>query len=303
MEALVNNTKTKDGLIINEQISKQKSFLESSFSNFIASAKKLEENYNLLKLEVVGLKEELKQKDIEIKKREHLATIGQTASAIAHEIRNPLGAMKLFVSILKSDLKDETEDETEDKNTKRNSVQNTLKQIDACISSLDNVVSNVLQFSKNQDEVLTPVNIKSIIKEQLSIIKNMSKKEIEICEQYSNDAIFVLGNEASLSRVFYNLFLNSVQAQKEKIFIKVSVNAFHDKVIVQISDKGGGIREDVIDKIFEPFVSTKNEGTGLGLAVVKQILDKHHAKISVRNNKNIRNNKNNGAIFDIVFLI
>ena len=126
-------------------------FLKHSFSNFISSAKKLEKNYDLLKQEVVKLKEELKQKDLEIKRKENLATIGQTASAIAHEIRNPLGAMKLFISILKSDLKENFQ------------VQDTLKQIDICISSLDNVVSNVLQFSKNNKNSFSPINIISII--------------------------------------------------------------------------------------------------------------------------------------------
>ena len=187
-------------------------FLKHSFSNFISSAKKLEKNYDLLKQEVVKLKEELRQKDLEIKRKENLATIGQTASAIAHEIRNPLGAMKLFISILKSDLKENFQ------------VQDTLKQIDICISSLDNVVSNVLQFSKNNKNSFSPINIISIIKEQLGILKGSIKKEIVVEENYNNDNIFVLGNEASIGRVFYNLFLNSIQAQKENPYISVSAS-------------------------------------------------------------------------------
>lgn len=263
-------------------INDQKTLLENSFCNFIASAKKLEENYNLLKQEVVGLKEELKQKDLEIKKKEHLATIGQTASAIAHEIRNPLGAMKLFVSILKSDLKDIKD------------VASTLKQIDICITTLDNVVSNVLQFSKNNNaSVLTPVNIQSIIKQQLGIIKSTSKKEIMIEEFYEQENVLILGNESSLGRVFYNLFLNSIQAQKEKAYIKVEILTSNKEVVVKVRDRGNGIKQEVLNKLFEPFVSTKNEGTGLGLAVVKQILDNHNAKISVSND--------NGAVFTIVF--
>ena len=264
-------------------------FLKHSFSNFISSAKKLEKNYNLLKQEVVKLKEELKQKDLEIKRKENLATIGQTASAIAHEIRNPLGAMKLFISILKSDLKENFQ------------VQDTLKQIDICISSLDNVVSNVLQFSKNNKNLFSPINIISIIKEQLGILKGSIKKEIVVEENYNNDNIFVLGDEASLGRVFYNLFLNSIQAQKENPYIRVSVSLKEKEVVVQICDHGNGIKEEILSKIFDPFVSTKNEGTGLGLAVVKQILDSHNAKISARNGDSKGNNGARGAIFEIIF--
>ena len=264
-------------------------FLKHSFSNFISSAKKLEKNYNLLKQEVVKLKEELKQKDLEIKRKENLATIGQTASAIAHEIRNPLGAMKLFISILKSDLKENFQ------------VQDTLKQIDICISSLDNVVSNVLQFSKNNKNSFSPINIISIIKEQLGILKGSIKKEIVVEENYNNDNIFVLGDEASLGRVFYNLFLNSIQAQKENPYIRVSVSLQEKEVVVQICDHGNGIKEEILSKIFDPFVSTKNEGTGLGLAVVKQILDSHNAKISARNGDSKGNNGTRGAIFEIIF--
>lgn len=264
-------------------------FLKHSFSNFISSAKKLEKNYDLLKQEVVKLKEELKQKDLEIKRKENLATIGQTASAIAHEIRNPLGAMKLFISILKSDLKENFQ------------VQDTLKQIDICISSLDNVVSNVLQFSKNNKNSFSPINIISIIKEQLGILKCSIKKEIVVEENYNNDNIFVLGNEASLGRVFYNLFLNSIQAQKENPYIRVSVSLTEKEVVVQICDHGNGIKEEILSKIFDPFVSTKNEGTGLGLAVVKQILDSHNAKITARNGDSKGYDGARGAIFEIIF--
>lgn len=271
-----------ENIQLNFGVKKQREMLENTFLNFITSAKKLEENYNALKNEVIGLKEELKQKDIEIKKQENLATIGQTASAIAHEIRNPLGAMKLFVSILKSDLKDNEK------------VSDTLKQIDTCINTLDNVVSNVLQFSKNNQCVLTPVNIESIIKEQLGIIKSSVKKDIHINECYDLENMFVLGDETSLRRVFFNLFLNSVQAQKENVFIGIDVSHNENQVVVKIFDHGTGIDKNLIDKIFEPFVSTKNEGTGLGLSVVKQILDKHNAKISARNLEQ-------GAEFEIVF--
>ena len=264
-------------------------FLKHSFSNFISSAKKLEKNYDLLKQEVVKLKEELKQKDLEIKRKENLATIGQTASAIAHEIRNPLGAMKLFISILKSDLKENFQ------------VQDTLKQIDICISSLDNVVSNVLQFSKNNKNSFSPINIISIIKEQLGILKGSIKKEIVVEENYNNDNIFVLGNEASLGRVFYNLFLNSIQAQKENPYIRVSASLKEKEVVVQICDHGNGIKEEILSKIFDPFVSTKNEGTGLGLAVVKQILDSHNAKITARNGDGKGHDGARGAIFVIIF--
>lgn len=261
--------------------------LEASFLNFITSAKKLEENHILLKKEINDLKEELKQKDIEIKKAENLATIGQTAAYLAHEIRNPLGAMKLFLSMLKNQTSNNEE------------ALSTLKQIDTCVSKLDNVVSNVLQFAKSSKETFTPINIKSIIKEELSLIKTVSKKDIKIVENYDDDMMFVLGSPNSLKRVFNNLFLNALQAQKENAYIEVNAKCDKEKITISISDKGCGIDEKVIDKIFDPFISTKNEGTGLGLSVVKKILNDHNASISANN---IKNNQNIiGANFVIEF--
>ncbi len=257
------------------------SFLENSFENFISSAKKLEENYQALKYEVTSLKKELKQKDLEIQRAENLATIGQTASAIAHEIRNPLGAIKLFISILKSDLKENL------------TVLPTLQQIDICVSTLDNVVSNVLQFSKIKKDILAPINLQSVIKEQLSIIKNTTKKPLEIIENYQCENTFILGSQSSLGRVFYNLFLNAIQAQKENAFIKIDIKQSNKKTLVLISDHGTGIDEKIKEKIFDPFISTKNEGTGLGLSVVKRILSNHNATIKVHND--------NGAVFTITF--
>lgn len=255
--------------------------LEEAFTKFTEASARLEERHLALQLETEELRTQLKKKDLEIQRAERLATLGEMAAAIAHEVRNPLGAIKLFLSLLADDMRDRPDSLA------------LVKNIDHSIESLDHVVSNILQFSKGHKAQLFPLNLHAVIQEQVTQCRG-SYPEVTWDVKLSGGP-FVAGNEHTLRQVFHNLLLNACQAMKGKGQALVTVSANPQGTTVAISDSGPGIAAAVINRLFEPFVTTRNEGTGLGLAIVKQVLDNHGATITANNRSS------GGAEFSIFF--
>lgn len=244
--------------------------LEEAFIRFNEASARLEERYAALHQETESLRAQLQEKDLEVKRAERLSTLGEMASAIAHEVRNPLGAIKLFLSVLGDDLQDRPDSLA------------LVRQIDASVGTLDHIVSNILQFSKVHKAQLFAVNLHSLIQEQvLRVRAEWAGIEVQVSLEGPK---FIQGNEHGLRQVFSNILLNACQAMRQKGVINISVKPAGEKAIeVVIADNGPGIPEHLLSKIFDPFVTSKNEGTGLGLAIVRQILAHHGATVSVRN--------------------
>lgn len=248
---------------------------------FIAAGAELQEKYALLAQEAQALREQVALQAEEIKKSERLAMLGKTAAGIAHEVRNPLGAIKLFLSLLKEDLKEQP------------SSLELVNEIEKSTTALDNVVSNILHFAKNSQPLMAPVNMHVLLQEEVEEIKKSRPNEAKFNLKLSGNP-YIKGHESSLKQVISNLLINALQATANAGEITLEYSETDNgaaKLIVK--DNGKGIPQKVIERIFEPFVSTKNEGTGLGLAIVKRILDQHNATISVTNC--------DGACFTIVF--
>ena len=255
--------------------------LLSAFEQFREASEKLEQRYDLLRRESEALRVQLREKDITIKRSEKLATLGEAAAAIAHEVRNPLGAMKLFLSLLKDDVADKPES------------LSLVEQMGRSVDSLENVVSNILHFSANKTIALVPVNLHSIIRDQVSQI--IPKQDGGLAVTLSlQGSPFVRGNEHGLRQVFTNLLINSCQALKYKGSIHIAACEIVSRAVeVRVKDSGPGVPRELLSSLFEPFVTSKNEGTGLGLAIVKRIVEEHGGTISVENS--------GGAEFCITF--
>lgn len=243
--------------------------LEEAFLRFESASERLEERYSQLLQETERLRREVERKDQEIKRGQRLALLGETAAGIAHEVRNPLGAIQLFVSLLKRDLRDRPE---------------TMKialEIEKSVTVLDNVVSNILRFSKDQRLDFAPLNMHALIREQAAHFTSgtgsAAKFELKLLGNP-----FIWGNESSLRQVLYNLLLNALQATKQRGTIVVSTRDADPELCIMVQDDGPGIPAELADRIFDPFVTTKNEGVGLGLAIVKRIVDQHQGRIAVR---------------------
>ena len=259
--------------------SKQKDRSPPSMANLVEvmerfneSSSKLELRHTTLMGEVDDLREQLRAKDEEIKRSERLAVLGETAAALAHEVRNPLGAISLFVSMLKGDLAD------------RPQSLDLVEEIEKSISSLDQVVSNVLHFAKNNKLHLSPVNLHSIVQEVAHHFTSLYGTTATISVSVAGNP-FIVADAQALRQCLYNLITNSLQVTGFGGSISLSVSDGNPEgpVTLVVRDNGAGIPDEIFPRLFEPFASGRREGTGLGLSIVKRIVVAHGGQISARN--------------------
>lgn len=236
--------------------------LKDAFERFHEVGERLEIRYEQLKLEAEQLRETIARKEEEIKKSERMAMLGETATAVAHEVRNPLGAMKIFVSMLKRQVGE--------------SSKKLIEAIEASIESIDSVVTNILVFSKDRPVVKGPVDLSLLIKERASYFKSVNDLTINI---ETPDSLRIIGNEEALRRAFSNLIINSIQAGAKEISIRLT-----ELGMLTIRDSGSGFLVEDLEMLLEPFVTTKPSGTGLGLAIVNKTIQEHEGTIKLRNN-------------------
>ena len=239
---------------------------------FNESSSKLELRHTVLMQEVEDLRGQLRAKDEEIKRSERLAVLGETAAALAHEVRNPLGAISLFVSMLKGDLAD------------RPQSLDLVEEIEKSISSLNQVVSNVLHFAKNNKLHLSPINLHSVVQEVGQHFSSLYGATAKLSVSLEGNP-FIIADPQALRQCLYNLITNSLQVTGFSGSVSISVSDADSEgpVTLVVRDSGQGIPEEIFQRLFEPFASGRREGTGLGLSIVKRIVVAHGGEISARN--------------------
>jgi PAS domain S-box-containing protein len=225
------------------------------------------------------------------KRTEKLAAMGEMAANIAHEIRNPLGSIELFASLLMKDTKNEK-------------YQERLSHIITSVKNMDNKISNLLLFTTQRHPVMRRINIHHIVRGVLQFSEAVIKQEgITLSMKYANAEPHVRGDAEMLKQVFLNILLNSIQAMPDGGCLSIETIAPHDQegdstgnnVEVRVSDTGVGIPRENLKKIFDPFFSTRERGSGLGLAIVHNIVHVHGGAIDVESREK------EGTVFSILF--
>jgi PAS domain S-box-containing protein len=214
------------------------------------------------------------------KRTEKLVAMGEMAANIAHEIRNPLGSIELFASLLVKELDNEKE-------------KNWASHIIASVKNMDNKISNLLIFARNRSPVFKRINIHDVLKDVIVFSRQLVDQEnISLSIQYADFEPVINGDAEMLKQVFLNLILNALQAMPDGGILHVTTNPFTglraggrpaSYVEIKVADSGTGIKEEHLDKIFDPFFSTRERGSGLGLAIVHSILDMHQGLIVADN--------------------
>lgn len=215
----------------------------------------------------------VEEKTQEILKQERLSAIGELSGRLAHDLRNPLSIMKLSVELLKKQPSDRTFSDAD--------VQKRLDLIDKSITRISHQVDDVLGYVRNSPLRLANSSVHELLKTSIEKINVPSNVKIIISEKDVN----INCDPVKIDAVFINFLINSIQALSDnggKITIDISET--DDKVKLEFSDSGPGIPEDIIDNVFEPLFTTKQKGTGLGLASCKNIVELHQGTISVKNN-------------------
>jgi two-component system sensor histidine kinase PilS (NtrC family) len=223
---------------------------------------------------------EVAESERTLRRSESLAAVGQATTQVAHEIRNPLGSIRLGVSMLRDSVSDKE-------------ALNTIELVERGIKHLNKLVVDVTQFSRQKALERTRVDLRDSLDRSIDLVsERIREKNATVDRKFSESPIVGQWDADQLRQVFVNVIANAVDASPENSVVKISTQALDVEVDgdaaarkryarVVIEDRGKGMDQVTSDRIFEPFFSTKKRGTGLGLAIVKQIVEQHGGRISV----------------------
>ncbi len=202
----------------------------------------------------------------------------EMAKQVAHEIKNPLTPMKLSIQHLQRIWKDDAPDM--DQKVER-LTQTIIEQID----TLSSIATEFSNFAKMPKANLEKINVQEILLNSIALFQDSENIHIDF-ENKTRDNAFVLADKEQLLRVFNNLIKNAIQAipEERKGEIEIGLKEENEFYIISIKDNGIGINDDALDKIFVPNFTTKTGGMGLGLAMVKSIIESSNGKISFETN-------------------
>ena len=217
--------------------------------------------------------EELDQAQKELLQKEKLASMGQLAAGVAHEINNPLGTILLFADMLYKEMPDD--------DPRRSDLKMIIEETTRCKS----IVSDLLNFSRQKNITAQDINIQDLIDQVIEGLQAQSTlQDVRFVREFDSNMPTIRADPNQLKQVFINLFKNGAEAMEAEGIITVSTKMLdHNWIEINISDTGAGIPEEHLDKIFSPFFTTKSndKGTGLGLSIVYGIIKMHRGQIKV----------------------
>ena len=204
--------------------------------------------------------------------RSRLTGMGEIATRLAHEIRNPLGSIALFASVLEDELAGDQD------------LGSLASQLVSGVKSLEHIVTNTLEFARPRRMSITRVNLAQVVADALVYVEHpVAQKSIHVGFDLGRTSeTWIAGDGEQLRQVFLNLILNAIQAMDEGGELRIGIQRnVGDQWEVTVSDDGAGIPEELLGRIFDPFFTTREKGSGIGLAVVHSILEGHDAHIEV----------------------
>lgn len=212
---------------------------------------------------------ELQRVQGEIIQAEKMSTLGYLSAGMAHEIRNPLNSIGLYVQLVKG-CPDETER------------LECLEKIEQEIKRIDGILRKLMDAVKRPRFHLRQVSINEVIDSAIELFRSrMEMHRVRLNREYRKIPPPIQADPLELEQIFTNLFVNSIEEMTDGGVLGVMLEQDDDKIVVRVSDTGKGIPRENVSKVFDPFFTTKTSGTGLGLSVVLRIVRTYNGKIEV----------------------
>ena len=223
-----------------------------------------------------------------LRRSESLAAVGSAAAQLAHEIKNPLGSIRLGVEMLRQ-------------YTDSEEAEKTITLVERGIQHLNKLVVDVTQFSRTRQLEVSETDLHEVIDSSIDLVADrVREKETPIEKRFAATKIEGVWDSEQLREVFVNLLANAIDASEPKSPVEIAtelitsstsprkfdtITANGDRALITVSDQGSGMSEKAQARLFEPFFTTKKRGTGLGLSIVRQIIDLHGGSIAVESEK------------------
>lgn len=241
---------------------------------------------------------ELRRLEQEVKRNERLAAIGSFSAAMAHEIRNPLTAIKTYTGMVW------------EKGSQPEFLESFDRNVSAGIGRIEGIINDLLQLSRPPKLHLEQLDIGEVLDDALALLEeDLEAARVTLSFDREACSHILTGDREQLYRALFNIILNAIQAMKEagsrgKLDVSASLGEMHGRagaraaVMLSIADTGPGIPPEILEEIFNPYFTTKgHRGTGLGLAITHKIIVEHGGNISAANRPG------GGAVFSIVLPI
>lgn len=246
--------------------------LKELFSALGTATESLKQSHDHLGRRVQDLESELAQKNRALERKDRLEALGKIAAGVAHEIRNPLGSILLYLDLLENVIKD------------RQKALDHLDRIRKGVSHLSAIVSDILTFTEPGEAQYVPCDIVSLLEESISLATAGRDASLAIQRFFPEKRRTVLVDPDWLRRICLNLIRNACQAMHNRGELTVRFQ-YGGEVTIVIEDTGPGIPADELEKVFLPFWSRKDNGTGLGLSIVHSLIERLNGRIELKNRK------------------
>lgn len=232
---------------------------------------------------------QLEETQSHLVKSEKLASLGLLVAGIGHELNNPLNYIKNGSTALKQKLKH--------KDSKIEDIDNLLAAVEEGADRCADIVNSLRQFARQVDATDESCSIHDIIDNCLKILNNKIKDKMRVECKFEASSDLIVGNAGRLHQAFLNILNNAEQSMPEGGLLSIETVRDGSLLIVKISDTGSGISKENLNKVLDPFFTTKapGEGTGLGLSITHTIFEEHKAEVT------IYSKINEGTTFEIKF--
>ena len=235
----------------------------------------VQEQVQSIAVRICEVVDELQQARSQVLAAERLAAVGELAAGVAHDLRNPLTAVKLLVQMA---IRKAPESALTEKQ---------LEVIEQEIGRMENTIQSLLDFARPPQLRRVPHDLRETVRRAITLLAGRAQHQrVEVLDDLGSAPLLVDGDPEQLHQAFVNLVLNGIEAMQDGGRLAIAAecaagNADHCRVIV--ADSGPGIPPEVLPRVFDPFVTTKQRGTGLGLAICHRIVEEHHGEVSVAN--------------------
>ena len=269
--------------------SQLKSFADGKFAQranthqSIDEIKALSSSFNYMADTLVNTQSERDKAQKMALQNNKLASIGQMAAGIGHEINNPLNNILSYSKLISRSIAKNAS--VLDSKTLSN-LQNDLDSLRNETLRASEIIKGILNFSRQVPPQLSSFSIKDWIEKSIQLVQQTAKSHhIEINLNYTKND-YIEGDQAQLQQVIINLLLNSIQASMDGSIISIEVTSDNKHVRIQIQDQGSGVDEEDLNNIYDPFFTTKDEGdgSGLGLSISLGIIESHQGTLNLQNN-------------------
>jgi len=245
--------------------------LETVLAAWQSATERLARTHQLLRAEVSRLTDELQVKNRELARKNRLADLGQMASHVAHEVRNNLVPVSLYLSLLRRRL-------SEDAGT-----LDILAKVESGFTALDATVNDLLHFASGREPRCEDLCLREVIETVLEqLAPQLDAQRISLDVDVETDHL-VWADRGMLERAVLNLALNALDSMRDGGELVITSYQSPTQLELEVADSGPGLSDETRKKAFDPFFTTKSGGTGLGLAIVARIAESHGGAVLAQN--------------------